>query len=105
MTAAEEAAELLLCKHPVRCGAGAFGGNWHYQDCPASLIPVLTAALRARQMAGRREAIAVAETEPEPDGKMPDDFHHIPTEDIVRAMVRATRTCIAERIAALPEVP
>ena len=75
LTCEEEAKELCPC----RCvGSLQYG---HTTGCPADLAPAVAAALRARQMAGRREAA--------------DHFY-----DMTKAW-QESRT----RIGALPEVP
>ena len=77
LTCEEEAAKLLPC----RCGVELPGGpEQHAPLCPAIRRPAVAAALRARQMAGRQEAGAVVK------GYLGCD-------------------AIADRIAALPEVP
>ena len=77
-TCEEEAAELLPCR-----GKGC-GGGLHFAKCPTYYIDVVAAALRARQMKGRREAATEA--------------------DIVTWNM-AEKDRIASAIAALPEVP
>jgi hypothetical protein len=48
----------------------------------------------------RERCAVIAETEPEPDGAMPQECYLVPLEDALRAAVRATRAAIASRIRA-----
>ncbi len=54
-----------------------------------------------RAIAVERERCAqIAEDEAELHGDMPEALQLVPTEDVCRAVVRATKKCIAERIRA-----
>ena len=86
LTCAAEAAELL----PYCTCAAARIDKHHYVTCPAHYIPAVAAALRARQMAGRREAgdlCALENNECDPDDLYSGREHRVAA------------------IAALPEVP
>ena len=87
LTCEEEAAKLCPCSDLAAC---SLDGTLHSRRCPVSLIPAVAAALRARQMAGRREAgdlCALENNECDPDDLYSGREHRVAA------------------IAALPEVP
>ena len=88
LTCEEEAAKLCPCSDLAAC---SLDGTLHSRRCPVSLIPAVAAALRARQMAGRREAKEAIHN--------PELFRHYADGPL------ALRGGFVNAIAALPEVP
>lgn len=57
----------------------------------------------AKEMSRLKERCAkIADAEPEPVGECPAELHLVPLEDVVSAVVRATKKNIAAAIRALP---